>query len=40
MSLADRTLITGNARRLVDQRAGWPQSAATLGSEIKKLFTS
>jgi glycosyltransferase involved in cell wall biosynthesis len=40
MSLADRALITGNARRLVDQRAGWPQSAATLGSEIKKLFTS
>jgi glycosyltransferase involved in cell wall biosynthesis len=40
VSFADRALITGNARRLVDQRAGWSHSAATLGSEIKKLFTS
>jgi glycosyltransferase involved in cell wall biosynthesis len=40
MSAADRAQITGNARRLVEQRAGWKQSAATLGSEIKKLFTS
>ena len=40
MSAADRALITGNARRLVEQRAGWKQSATTLGSEIKKLFTS
>jgi len=39
MSEADRALITGNARRLVDQRAGWPQSAALLGAEIKKLLT-
>jgi glycosyltransferase involved in cell wall biosynthesis len=39
MSAADRALITGNARRLVEQRAGWAQSAATVGSEIKKLFT-
>jgi glycosyltransferase involved in cell wall biosynthesis len=40
MSAADRALITGNARRLVEQSAGWSHSAATLGSEIKKLFTS
>ena len=39
MSIADRALITGNARRLVDQRAGWSHSAATLATEIKKLFT-
>ncbi len=36
---ADKALITGNARRLVDQRAGWSHSAATLATEIKKLFT-
>jgi len=40
MSAADRALIAGNARRLVEQKAGWSHSAATLGSEIKKLFTS
>jgi glycogen(starch) synthase len=39
MSEADRSVITGNARRLVDQRAGWSQSAALLGAEIKKLLT-
>lgn len=39
MSEADRSVITGNARRLVDQRAGWSQSAARLGAEIKKLLT-
>jgi glycosyltransferase involved in cell wall biosynthesis len=39
MSEGDRALITGNARRLVDQRAGWSTSSATLGSEIKKLLT-
>ena len=39
MSEADRSVITDNARRLVDQRAGWSQSAALLGAEIKKLLT-
>ena len=39
MSEADKSVITGNARRLVDQRAGWSQSAARLGAEIKKLLT-
>jgi len=39
MSESDRALITGNARRLVEQRAGWSQSAATLTSEIEKFFT-
>jgi glycosyltransferase involved in cell wall biosynthesis len=39
MSEGDRSWITANARRLVDQRAGWPQSAARLGAEIKKLLT-
>lgn len=38
-SAPDRALITGNARRLVGQRAGWATSAATLGNEIKQLFT-
>ena len=40
MSAPERALITGNARRLVEQKAGWSHSAASLGSEIKKLFTS
>lgn len=40
MSMTDRALITGNARRLVEQRAGWSQSAAALASEIQKLFIS
>lgn len=39
MNPADRAVITGNARRLVEQRAGWSKSAAILGSEIQKLFT-
>lgn len=39
MNPAARAVITGNARRLVEQRAGWSKSAAILGSEIQKLFT-
>ena len=39
MSAADRALITGNARRLVEERAGWSHSATTLAAEIKKLLT-